>query len=36
MRKRIAHDQALWYEDELKKGIEQDRQAHGKNIKRKR
>ena len=30
MRKRIAHEQALWYEDELKKEIEQDRQAHGK------
>ena len=30
MRKRIAHEEALWYEDELKKEIEQDRQAHGK------
>ena len=30
MRKRIAHEQALWYEDELKKEIEQDRPAHGK------
>lgn len=30
MRKRIAHEQALWYEDELKKEIEQDRLAHGK------
>ena len=31
MRKRIAHEQALWYEDELKKEIEQDRLAHGKS-----
>lgn len=30
MRKRVAHEQALWYEDELKKEIEQDRLAHGK------
>ena len=30
MRKRVAHEQALWYEDELKKEIEQDRLAHCK------
>ena len=30
MRKRVAHEQALWYEDELKKEIEQDRLAYGK------
>ena len=30
MRKRVAHEQALWYEDELKKEIEQDRLVHGK------
>ena len=30
MWKRAAHEQALWYEDELKKEIEQDRLAHGK------
>lgn len=30
MRKRVAHEQTLWYEDELKKEIEQDRLAHGK------
>lgn len=29
MRKRIAHEQALWYEDELQKEIAKDRQAHG-------
>ena len=31
MKKRVAHEQALWYEDELKKEIEQNRLAHGKN-----
>ena len=30
MRKRVAHEQALWYEEELNKEIEKDRQAHGK------
>jgi hypothetical protein len=30
MRKRVAHEQALWYEDELKKEIAQDRENHGK------
>jgi transposase len=30
MRKRIARDQALWYEEELKKEIAKDREAHGK------
>ena len=32
MRKRVAHEQALWYEDELQKEINEDRQAHGKNL----
>ena len=30
IRKRVAHEQALWYEDELQKEINEDRQAHGK------
>ncbi len=30
MRKRVAHEQALWYEEELKKEIAKDREAHGK------
>ena len=30
MRKRVAHEQALWYEDELQKEITKDREAHGK------
>ena len=30
MRKRVAHEQALWYEDELQKEINKDRQAYGK------
>lgn len=30
MRKRIAKEQALWFEDELKKEINEDREAHGK------
>ncbi len=30
MRKRVAHEQALWYEDELQKEIDEDRLAHGK------
>jgi transposase len=30
MRKRVAHEQALWYEDELKKEISRDRENHGK------
>ena len=30
MRKRVAHEQALWYEEELNKEIEEDRLAHGK------
>lgn len=29
MRKRVAHEQALWYEEELNKEIEKDRLAHG-------
>ena len=28
--RKVTHEQALWYEDELKKEIEQDRLAHGK------
>ena len=34
MRKRVAHEQALWYEDELQKEINEDRQAHGIKIRR--
>ena len=30
IRRKVIHEQALWYEDELKKEIEQDRLAHGK------
>ena len=30
MRKRVAHEQALWYEHELKEEIQKDRAAHGK------
>ncbi len=30
MRKRIAKQEALWYEEELKKEINEDRKAHGK------
>jgi transposase len=30
MRKRVAHEQALWYEDALKKEISKDRENHGK------
>lgn len=30
MRKRIAQEQALWYEEELNKEIAKDREAHGK------
>ncbi len=30
MRKRVAHEQALWYEEELMKEIAKDREAHGK------
>ena len=30
MRKRIAREQALWYDEELNKEIEKDRLAHGK------
>lgn len=30
MRKRIAKEQALWFEDELKKEINEDRETHGK------
>lgn len=30
MRRRVAHEQALWYEEELKKEIEKDRLSHGK------
>ena len=30
MRKRVAKEQALWFEEELKKEIDKDREAHGK------
>ena len=30
MRKRVARQQALWYEEELRKEITKDREAHGK------
>lgn len=30
MRKRVAHEQALWYEEELQKEIAKDREYHGK------
>lgn len=30
MRKKIAHEQALWYEEELQKEITKDRETHGK------
>ena len=30
MRKRVAHQEALWYEEELKKEIDEDRKNHGK------
>lgn len=30
MKRKVAHKQALWYEEELKKEIEQDRLSHGK------
>lgn len=30
MRKRVAHEQALWYEEELQKEIANDRESHGK------
>ena len=30
MRKRVAHEQALWYEQDLKEEIQKDREAHGK------
>lgn len=30
MRKRVAHEQALWYEEELQKEIAKDRESHGK------
>lgn len=30
MRKRVAHEQALWYEQELKEEIQKDRAVHGK------
>ena len=30
MRKRIASQEALWYEEELKKEINEDRKNHGK------
>ncbi len=32
MRKRVAHEQALWYEEKLQKEISRDREAHGKNL----
>ena len=34
MRKRVAHEQALWYEQELKEEIQKDREAHGKTFER--
>ena len=30
MRKRVAHEQALWHEEELQKEIAKDRESHGK------
>ena len=30
MRKRVAHEQALWHEEKLQKEISRDREAHGK------
>ncbi len=30
MRKRVAYEQALWYEEELQKEITKDRETHGK------
>ena len=30
MRKRVAHEQALWYEEELQKESAKDRESHGK------
>ena len=30
MRKRVAYEQALWYEEKLQKEISRDREAHGK------
>ena len=36
MRKRVAHEQALWYEEELNKEIEKDRLAHGKKALKKK
>lgn len=32
MRKRIAKQEALWYEEELQKEINEDRKEHGKNL----
>lgn len=32
MRKRIAKQEALWYEEELQKEINGDRKEHGKNL----
>ncbi len=34
MRKRIAKQEALWYEEELQKEINEDRKAHGKSLKK--
>lgn len=36
MRKRVAHEQALWYEEELNKEIEKDRLTHEKKPLKKR
>ena len=36
MRKRVAHEQALWYEEELNKEIEKDRLTHEKKSLKKR
>ena len=30
MRNRVAHKEALWFEEELKKEIDEDRKNHGK------
>ena len=32
MRKRVAHEQALWYEDELQKEINETDRHMGKNL----
>ncbi|HIX28267.1 MAG TPA: hypothetical protein H9858_01030 [Candidatus Blautia stercoravium] len=32
MRKRVSHEQELWYEEELQKEITKDRETHGKSF----